>query len=110
MHGVFHNQFIEAGTGGRRSDIVLLGCPLDVTSSFRSGSKFGPESLRRASWTLETYSPYLDMDLEDIDFSDMGDLELPPVIFSNPWRSSSKHRALSSGIRRNRYSSEANIL
>lgn len=57
---------------------MLLGCPLDITSSFRTGSRFGPESLRRASWTLETYSPYLDMDLEDVDFSDSGDLELPP--------------------------------
>ena len=26
---------------------------------------------------METYSPYLDRDLEDINFSDMGDLELP---------------------------------
>jgi agmatinase len=74
--GVFHNQFIGAREG-TSSNIVLLGCPLDITSSFRNGSKFGPESLRRASWTLETYSPYLDMDLEDIDFSDSGDLELP---------------------------------
>lgn len=74
--GVFHNRFIGAGEDSS-GDIVLLGCPLDITSSFRCGSKFGPESLRRASWTLETYSPYLDRDLEDISFSDMGDLELP---------------------------------
>jgi agmatinase len=74
--GVFHNRFIGAGEDNS-GDIVLLGCPLDITSSFRCGSKFGPESLRRASWTLETYSPYLDRDLEDINFSDMGDLELP---------------------------------
>ena len=76
LKGVFHNRFIGAGEG-TSSNIVLLGCPLDITSSFRNGSKFGPESLRRASWTLETYSPYLDMDLEDIAFSDSGDLELP---------------------------------
>jgi len=76
LKGVFHNRFIGAGEG-TSSNIVLLGCPLDITSSFRNGSKFGPESLRRASWTLETYSPYLDMDLEDIDLSDSGDLELP---------------------------------
>ena len=75
--GVFHNRFIGAREGVS-SDIVLLGCPLDITSSFRAGSRFGPEGLRRASWALETYSPYLDMDLEDIDFSDSGDLELPP--------------------------------
>jgi agmatinase len=63
--------------GELHGGIALLGCPLDITSSFRNGSKFGPDSLRRASWTLETYSPYLDLDLDDIDFSDAGDLELP---------------------------------
>ncbi len=75
--GMFHNRFIGALSDEAKSDIVLLGCPLDITSSFRGGSKFGPESLRRASWTLETYSPYLACDLEDINFSDLGDLELP---------------------------------
>ena len=77
IKAVFHNEYIGSRRNQGDADIVLLGCPLDITSSFRCGSKFGPESLRRASWTLETYSPYLDRDLEDINFSDMGDLELP---------------------------------
>ncbi|MEN6615925.1 MAG: agmatinase [Syntrophorhabdus sp.] len=77
MQGVFHNRFIGSRDDAADTQIVLLGCPLDVTSSFRMGSKFGPESLRRASWTLETYSPYMDRDLEDIRFFDMGDLEIP---------------------------------
>ena len=77
IKAVFHNEYIGSRRDQGDADIVLLGCPLDITSSFRCGSKFGPESLRRASWTLETYSPYLDRDLEDINFSDMGDLELP---------------------------------
>ncbi len=63
---------------------MILGCPLDVTSSFRSGSKFGPESLRRASWPLEPYSPDLNLDLEDMDLFDAGDLELPRVISPGP--------------------------
>jgi len=77
MKGVIHNRYISSRPDEGASGIVLLGCPLDVTSSFRGGSKFGPESLRRASWTLETYSPYLDLDLDDIDLFDAGDLELP---------------------------------
>jgi agmatinase len=77
IKAVFHNEYIGSRPDRGDADIVLLGCPLDITSSFRSGSKFGPESLRRAAWTLETYSPYLDRDLEDINFSDLGDLELP---------------------------------
>ncbi|MDD3845348.1 MAG: agmatinase [Syntrophorhabdaceae bacterium] len=78
MKGVFHNQYMCSRPNEGPSGITLLGCPLDITSSFRNGSKFGPESLRRASWTLETYSPYLDLDLSEIDFADAGDLELPP--------------------------------
>lgn len=76
--GVFHNQYMCSRPDDGYPGITLLGCPLDITSSFRGGSKFGPDSIRRASWTLESYSPYLNLDLEDIAFSDTGDLELPP--------------------------------
>ncbi len=77
MEGVFHNRYMSSRPDEGGPGIVLLGCPLDVTSSFRGGSKFGPESLRRASWTLETYSPYLDLDLDEMALFDAGDLELP---------------------------------
>lgn len=77
MRGVFHNEYMGSGKGGNGPCITLLGCPLDATSSFRGGTKFAPESIRKASWTLETYSPYLRLDLEDIAFIDAGDLELP---------------------------------
>jgi len=78
MRGVFHTTYIGSrGGAGADCDIAILGCPLDATSSFRGGTKFAPESIRKASWTLETYSPYQDKDLEDITFSDSGDLELP---------------------------------
>jgi agmatinase len=59
------------------SRIILLGCPLDATSSFRSGTRFAPDSIRKASWTLETYSPYLKRDLENRSFYDAGNLDLP---------------------------------
>ena len=59
------------------SDIVMLGMPFDGTVSYRSGSRFAPEMIRLASWGLETYSPYFNEDLEDVNFHDIGDLELP---------------------------------
>lgn len=65
-----------AVTGGESGDITLFGCPLDATSSFRGGTRFAPDSIRKASWTLETYSPYLKRDLDDVVFVDAGDLEL----------------------------------
>lgn len=59
------------------SEIVMLGMPFDGTVSYRPGARFAPEMIRLASWGLETYSPFLDKDLEDINFHDAGDLELP---------------------------------
>lgn len=59
------------------SDIVMLGMPFDGTVSYRSGSRFAPELIRLASWGLETYSPYFDKDLENVNFHDIGDLDFP---------------------------------
>ena len=59
------------------SEIVMLGMPFDGTVSYRSGSRFAPEMIRLASWGLETYSPYFEKDLEDVNFHDVGDLEFP---------------------------------
>lgn len=61
----------------KSSDIVMLGMPFDGTVSYRSGSRFAPEMIRLASWGLETYSPYFDKDLEEVNFHDVGDLEFP---------------------------------
>ena len=59
------------------SGIIMLGMPFDGTVSYRSGSRFAPEQLRLASWGLEEYSPYFDKHLEDCNYNDAGDLELP---------------------------------
>lgn len=59
------------------SDIIMLGLPFDGTVSYRPGSRFAPEQIRIASWGLEEYSPNFDKHLEDVNFHDAGDLELP---------------------------------
>ena len=59
------------------SEIIMLGMPFDGTVSYRPGSRFAPEQIRLASWGLEEYSPYFDKHLEDCNFNDAGDLELP---------------------------------
>jgi len=58
--------------------IQIIGLPYDSTTSYRSGSRFGPEAVRSASYCLENYDPILDLDLEDISFGDAGDVEIPP--------------------------------
>jgi len=55
---------------------ALLGCPLDLTSTYRSGSDAAPDCIRAVSESIETYSPLLDRDLEDTPFSDLGDVPL----------------------------------
>ncbi len=65
------------------ADIVLFGVPFDGTTSFRPGTRFGPSAIRSESFGIETYSPYCDKDLSDINVFDAGDLDLP---FGNPER------------------------
>jgi len=56
---------------------VILGAPLDLTTTFRSGTRFGPEQIRQVSESLEDYSPGLDRDLSDYKCYDAGDIILP---------------------------------
>jgi agmatinase len=74
---IIPTSFISATASLSESDAVILGCPFDGTASFRPGARFGPSAIRRASWGIETYSPYLDRDLEEAKIHDLGDLELP---------------------------------
>ncbi len=55
---------------------VMLGAPYDRTSSFRRGARFGPAAIRWASQSVESYSPVLDRDLEELVLTDRGDLEI----------------------------------
>ena len=45
--------------------IVLFGAPFDSTTSYRPGTRFASRTMRAESYGLETFSPYLDLDLED---------------------------------------------
>jgi agmatinase len=69
--------FLAADSAYEKSFAVIIGCPLDSTSSFRPGTRFAPQSIRDVSWGLETYSPRLDRDLEDLPVCDLGDIVLP---------------------------------
>lgn len=59
------------------SKIVVFGAPYDGTASYRPGARFAPSAIRNESYSVETYSPYQDKDLNDIYVFDAGDLELP---------------------------------
>ena len=69
--------FLSANASWDESKMVILGCPYDGSASFRPGARFGPSEIRKASWGIETYSPYFRRDLGQLMVHDMGDLELP---------------------------------
>ena len=77
------HTFLGCDAPFEQADIVLFGAPYDGTTSFRPGARFGPEAIRGESFGIETYSPYSDRDLTDLNVCDAGDLELP---FGNPGR------------------------
>ncbi|HHV07210.1 MAG TPA: agmatinase [Firmicutes bacterium] len=70
--------FLAAGTELDQARFCLLGVPLDVTVSFRPGTRRGPEAIRQASWVLEEFSLYQERDLKEVAVADVGDLLLPP--------------------------------
>jgi agmatinase len=58
--------------------VALLGVCYDGTTSFRPGTRGGPDGLRAVSEDgIETYSPRLDRDLTEVTFADLGNLEIP---------------------------------
>ncbi|OGP92698.1 MAG: agmatinase [Deltaproteobacteria bacterium RBG_16_54_18] len=72
-------SFLAAHAPYDKSTAVVIGCPLDSTSSFRSGTRFAPQAIRDASWGLETYSLLSNKDLDDLEICDAGDILLPQV-------------------------------
>lgn len=69
--------FIACDASYTDAPVVIFGAPFDSTTSYRPGARFGSAAIRHESYGLETYSPYLDRDLEDIKVFDSGDIELP---------------------------------
>ena len=56
----------------------IMGFCFDGTTSFRPGARFGPDGARDGSFGIETYSPYLDRELEDYNVIDCGNLPIYP--------------------------------
>ncbi|MEM3565878.1 MAG: agmatinase [Candidatus Bathyarchaeia archaeon] len=65
----FQKTFEEA-------DYVVLGVPFDATSTYRTGARFGPNAIRKASLNIETYSFRSGGDVEELRIHDLGDLHV----------------------------------
>ncbi|MBD63914.1 MAG: agmatinase [Halobacteriovoraceae bacterium] len=60
----------------------IIGFCFDGTTSYRPGARFGPDGTRDGSFGIESYSPYLDRELEDYSIYDCQNLP----IFSSQWK------------------------
>lgn len=68
-------RFLGAEAEAENVSAIIVGLPWDRTASYRPGSRFGPNAIRVASDSIETYDPSLDMDLAEMDrYADLGDL------------------------------------
>ncbi|MEM3457980.1 MAG: agmatinase [Candidatus Bathyarchaeia archaeon] len=59
-----------------KAKYVIFGVPFDVTSTYRTGARFGPNAVRQASLNIETYSFRTGVDVEDLQLHDLGDLHV----------------------------------
>ncbi|ADU96263.1 agmatinase [Thermovibrio ammonificans] len=60
-----------------KGKIAVVGAPYDSTTCFRPGARFGPDGIRNFSHNLEEFSPALNKTLEELQFCDLGNVELP---------------------------------
>lgn len=66
--------FLDTTTPLAEASYAIFGAPLDATASHRSGSRFAPDAIRRASLTMESYSLRSGLDAEDIAIADLGNI------------------------------------
>ena len=60
-------------------DAAVYGIPFDTATSFRTGTRYGPEGIRSASALLRPYNPALDVNVvETLSVVDYGDVPVSP--------------------------------
>jgi agmatinase len=69
-------RFIACRASLPDARVALFGIPFEGRVNLRRGADHGPRELRLASDSIETYSPFLGRDLEDLALADLGDCEL----------------------------------
>lgn len=82
LSGQCGNQWIDShkfvwSSSNPLAPCVIMGIPLDETTSFRPGARFGPSATREASVALEEFSLRQKRNLFADNYYDAGDLVLP---------------------------------
>ena len=76
---LFNNEgpvFMGSKKNFSNCNIGIFGVNYDGTTSFKPGTRFGPTAIRNVSESLETYCPFLNKDLNLINYFDAGSLKL----------------------------------
>ena len=69
--------FMASKRSQANCEIAIYGVPYDGTTSFRPGARFGPNAIKNVSSEIESFCPQLNLDLESINFTDFGNLQVP---------------------------------
>jgi agmatinase len=68
-------EFATASDHIKEGHINIIGFPFDGTACFKKGARLGPNAIRENLQHIESYSPYLEYDLDDINnIVDLGNL------------------------------------
>lgn len=72
--------FLEDARALGGQDVVFLGAPLDTGTTFRPGTRFGPQAIRKMSGLPSGYNVEMGIDLfESLDMVDLGDVSVIPA-------------------------------
>ncbi len=71
------DSFLEEVVDFKKAKYVLLPVPMEISTTYLKGTKFGPRSAIEASRSLENYDSELDAEVRDVIFT-VGELEIPP--------------------------------
>ena len=67
-------MFPGASTAREDADYVVVGAPLDVSTTFQPGARFGPDRIRRFAETFDDYDRRTDRQFSDLAVHDHGDV------------------------------------
>ncbi|MDR5655760.1 agmatinase [Halodesulfurarchaeum sp. HSR-GB] len=68
-------MFPGANAAREDADFVIAGAPLDVSTSFQPGTRFGPDRIRRFARSFEDYDHHTGSRFTDLAVHDHGDVE-----------------------------------
>ncbi|MDV0444229.1 agmatinase [Methanorbis rubei] len=74
MQSFSNTLFADADATYQDARYVIFGVPFDATTTFKAGARDAPLAIRAASYNVETYLPFHDVEMPEILFHDMGDM------------------------------------